>query len=60
MLVLFECGCKGCKFADVEFDVVRVGEDEFVSNRIKTCQHPSNENEYWIPYLHDCPLKEVE
>lgn len=56
----FAKDCHGCKYSDIEFDVINVGEDSYVSDGYKTCVHPNNDNEFLIPYLHNCPWKVVK
>lgn len=51
--------CDGCRYSDIEYDVISVGRDDYITDGMQLCLHPSNENEYWIPYLMNCPLKEM-
>ena len=56
----FAKNCDGCKFSQVDFSVVSVGRDDFVSDGWKLCMHPKNYDERYIPFLFNCPWRVVE
>lgn len=57
----FAKNCNGCRYSRFEFDVfTAMDRDTQVTDGYKTCVHPKNEYEFWIPYLYNCPWKVVE